>query len=184
MDISNLGRLVQEALGKEPPAELAEWCGAYYSPYYHLLHLLALHTEHLCVELGVEKGRGSFAMALAGREVHGFDHTRREQEIWQMDVRFPDFHFHEEPSLPPPDYWRKPIGLLHVDTEHSYSMAREEFWAWKPHLAVGAVVCFDDTHAQDSAVGHFVATLPWPTVFDDRLHSCGYAAMIYDGERP
>jgi len=182
MDISNLGRIVQEAIEKDPPADLAVWCGDQYRPYYHLLHLLALHTDAVCVELGVEKGRGSFAMCLAGREVHGFDHTRREQ-MYAMGVRFPDFHFHERPSLPPPDLGA-PVGLLHVDTEHSFAMAREEFWAWKPQLAVGAVVCFDDTHAQESAVGHFVTTLPWPTVFDSRLHECGYAVMVYDGERP
>ena len=184
MTIADLGRLAQEAVEKDPPRRLAEWCGDQYRPYYHLLFLLARSTPHKCVELGVEKGRGSMAMLLAGREVWAFDHTRRD-EIRALELEFgKQFRYREEPSLPPSPEVKAPVGVLHVDTEHSYSMAREEFWAWKPRLAVGAVVCFDDTHAQDSGVGHFVATLPWPTVHDDRLHECGYAAMVYDGERP
>lgn len=180
MDISNLARLVQKAIEDDPPAALAAWCGDQYRPYYHLLHLLALATPHACVELGVEKGRGSFAMCLAGREVYGMD-TNRRAEIWIMSQDCPNFHFLEQPSLPPPEQVVRaaPIGLLHVDTEHSYAMAREEFRAYEPLLASGAVVCFDDTHAQESGVGHFVATLGWPTVFDDRLHECGYAVMVY-----
>jgi hypothetical protein len=134
--------------------------------------------------LGVEKGRGAFAMCLAGREVWGFDHTRRG-ELAVVERSFRNFRYVEGPSLPPDERVRPPVGLLHVDTEHSFAMAREEFWAWKDRLAPGSVVCFDDTHAQDSQVGHFVSTLVWPTILDDRLHpSCGYAVMLYDGERP
>jgi len=179
MDIRNLGRLVQQAIEDDPPAEIMAWCEDQYQPYYHLLYLLALHSDGACVELGVEKGRGSFAMALAGRQVHGFESQPHFPVMHLLRARFSNFHFHHRPSLPPPEDWNKPISVLHVDTEHSYAMAREEFNAWKVHLVPGAVVCFDDTHAQESAVGHFVTTLPWPTVFDDRLHSCGYAAMIY-----
>jgi hypothetical protein len=184
IDVRTLGRLVQEAVEKDPPPRLAEYCGDQYRPYYHLLYLLARHTPHKCVELGVEKGRGSLAMLLAGREVWAFDHTKRAEIDGLLREFHPRFRFREEPSLPPSSEVDAPVGVLHVDTEHSFSMAREEFWAWKPLLVPGSVVCFDDTHAQDSEVGHFVATLPWPTVFDDRLHECGYAVMVYDGERP
>lgn len=176
-----LGALVEAAVENDPPRELAEWCAPHYSPYYHLFYLLAqeLPAKGCCVELGVEKGRASFALAMSGREVHGFDHTRREREIHALSVRFRNFHFHERPSLPPPEDWNEPVAILHVDTEHSYAMAREEFNAWRRHLVPGAVVCFDDTHAMESEVGHFVSTLPWPTILDDRLHSCGYAVVLY-----
>jgi len=48
-------------------------------------------------------------------------------------------------------------------------------------LAPGAVVCFDDTKAMEWDVAKFIITLPWPKIFDDRLHECGYCAMVYDG---
>jgi len=178
MDISNLGRLVQQAIEDDPPHALLEYCGDQYRPYYHLLHLLARHTKHACVELGVEKGRGSFAMALAGRTVWAMDHTRRA-EIAVLEHTFKNFHYLEVNSMPVPERVVGPVGVLHVDTEHSYSMAREEFRAYEHLLVPGSVVCFDDTHAQEHAVGHFVASLPWPTVFDDRLHECGYAVVIH-----
>lgn len=176
-----LGTLIEAAIENEPPQELMEWCQPHYSPYYGLMHLLAkeLQAEGCCVELGVEKGRASYALSMSGREVHGFDHTRRDAEIHALSVKFKNFHFHERPSLPPPPDWKEPIAILHVDTEHSYAMAREEFMAWKQHLVHGSVVLFDDTHAMDSAVGHFISTLTYPTIFDNRLHSCGYAVMLY-----
>lgn len=179
MDLGFVGTLIEAAIDNDPPQELAEWCQPHYDAYYNLLYLLAdeLKIEGCCVELGVEKGRASFALALSGREVHGYDHTRRTGEIHALSARFPNFHFHERPSLPAEDVG--PIALLHVDTEHSYAMAREEFNAWKQYLVPGAVVCFDDTHAMDSAVGHFVSTLRYPMIFDDRLHSCGYAVVLY-----
>ena len=187
MTIQDLARLVEFAVTKDPPPALLEYCGKEYRPYYHLLYLLALSTPHKCVELGVEKGRGAFGMCLAGREVWGMDHTRRD-EIVGLEARFPNFHYLECDSLPTPgqipEQVTGPVGLLHIDTEHSYSMAQAEFWAYKPLLLPGSVICFDDTHAQEHAVGHFVTSLPWPTVFDDRLHECGYAVMVYDGERP
>jgi hypothetical protein len=177
MDLENLARLAQRAIEEEPPAELRAWCEPYYDAYYHLLYLLALHTEHACVELGVEKGRGSFAMCLAGREVHGYESHPRDEEMRVMRARFPGFHFHHRPSLPAPAAHPK-VGVLHVDTEHSFAMAREEFAAWRRHLAPGAVACFDDLHAQEHDVGRFVASLGLPAVMDDRLHSCGYAAVV------
>lgn len=182
IDLAVLGAAIEVAVSHNPPEELMEWCGAYYSPYYHLMYLLAdqdVQVDGCCVELGVETGRASLALAMSGREVHGFDHTRRHERMHTLSTRYQNFHFHERPSLPALDVG--PIALLHVDTEHSFAMAREEFWAYKPFLVEGAVVLFDDTHAQDSAVGHFVSTLVWPTIFDDRLHSCGYAVMIYTG---
>jgi hypothetical protein len=176
MNLTNLAYLVDKAVATEPPEALAAYCGDQYRPYYHLLYLLALHTPHACVELGVEKGRGCFAMALAGREVWGIDHTRRA-EIAVVQARFRNLRYLERDSLPPPPGLKGPVGLLHVDTEHSFAQAREEFWAYKPLLAEGAVACFDDAHAQEYQVAQFVVTLPWPTVFDDRLHECGYAAV-------
>ena len=41
--------------------------------------------------------------------------------------------------------WGGPrIGLLFIDGSHVYQDVRDDFEAWSPHLAPGAVVVFDD----------------------------------------
>lgn len=178
-----LGALVYEAVNGDPPDALRAYCGDQYRPYYYLLYLLASHIPKVSVELGVEKGRGSYALALAGGEVWGVDHTRRG-EVAMLEAEFPDYHFLEQSSLPVPEPIRGlDVGLLHVDTEHTYAQAREEFWPYKALMRAPAVVCFDDLHAMEHDVGRFVLTLPWPTIMDDRLHECGYGVLLYDGER-
>lgn len=185
MTLASLAILVCNAVERDPPPEVLAWCAGHYRPYYHLLHLLADRFGGPCVELGVEKGRGCAAMLAAGAAVWGVDHARRA-EIAALEAAFPRFRFLERDSLPVPgpvENLAGTIRVLHIDTEHSYAMAREEFWAYKRLLATPSAVCFDDVHAQDSQVGHFVSSLAWPTVLDDRLHECGYAVMLYDGER-
>ncbi len=183
MNVATLGRLIHRAIFEKPPAELAEYCGEYYEAYYHLLYLLAIHSRGVCVELGVERGRGLLAMALSGRECWGVDNNMRP-ETRRLASERPNMHLVEAPSLPPPEPVREAaggrIGLLHIDTEHSFAQAREEFNAWLPFLQPGAVVCFDDTHAAGDEVGRFVLTTRRPQLHDDRLHSCGYAVVLME----
>lgn len=187
MNLTGLATVVQFAIEKEPPDEIVQYCTElYYRPYYYLLHLLALHFDGPCVELGVEKGRGVNAMALAGAQVYGVDNNVRPEAL-ELACTWSNLQVTEVSSLPVPNVvgnLQEPIKVLHIDTEHSFAQAREEFWAYKPLLANPAVVCFDDTHAQESDVGRFVSSLPWSQIHDDRLHECGYAVMLYDGDRP
>lgn len=37
-----------------------------------------------------------------------------------------------------------PVGLLYIDGDHSERAVREDFYAWRSHLASGAAVVFDD----------------------------------------
>ncbi|ORA77197.1 hypothetical protein BST28_18950 [Mycolicibacter kumamotonensis] len=37
-----------------------------------------------------------------------------------------------------------PIALLYIDAEHTYDAVTADFAAWRPHLADGAHICFDD----------------------------------------
>ena len=186
--LSSLACFVEEAVHRDPPAELRAVCGDRYRPYYHLMYLLAgsigslLPHWSLCVELGVEKGRGSAAMALSGQPVFGVDHTRKG-EIAVVQRRFPKFCFLEQPSTPVPGTIKNqgcPIGVLHVDTGHSYGQAREEWEHYEPLLAERAVVLFDDTHAMGDDVARFVVSLKHPMIFDERLHECGYAVVAYE----
>ncbi len=164
--------------------ELSDLFGDYYFPYYGLLYRLAEDTYYgKAIELGVEKGRGSASLAIGlnNIEVIGLDNNVLP-EISQVVDRFPNFTFLHQPSLPVSEdvISGKCISILHIDTEHSYSMAKAEFEAYEPHLLNGAVVCFDDLHAQDDAVLRYFMELPYPKIQDDRLHPvCGYGVLIY-----
>lgn len=163
-----------------PPEIIANRCGAYYSPYYYLMHLLAKEAS-LCVELGVEKGRGlvSFASGNSRARVVGFDTTRRIEIASVLDI-FPNIEFREHPALPATDLGQ-PIDVLHIDTEHSYANAKAEFNAWKPYLADFAFVLFDDLNAMEGDVNRFFQELPYHKVRDDRLHPvCGYGVLFYE----
>lgn len=37
-----------------------------------------------------------------------------------------------------------PVGLMFIDGDHRYDAVRRDFSAWRPHLAEGALVIFDD----------------------------------------
>jgi len=187
--LSAVAGLVEEAVYGEPPADLRHVCRVHYRPYYSLMYMLADCVGHMlphgvCVELGVEKGRGSASMALAGHTVFGVDHTRHG-EIAVLQRMFPRFVFLEENSTPVPaviTQQKHRIPLLHIDTGHSYGQARQEWEAYEPLLTDPAVVLFDDTHAMADDVARFVVSLKHPMIFDERLHECGYAVVVYSRE--
>ncbi len=184
--LSKVAELIEIAIENKPLMlnKISGLFGDYYSPYYGLLYLLAAEIDWgIAVELGVEKGRGSASLALGSETIRivGLDNNvllEIKDVVWQ----FPNFTFLHQPSLPPPEEYinGKCISILHIDTEHSYSMANAEFEAYEPHLLNGAVVCFDDLHAQDDAVLRYFMELPYPKIQDDRLHPvCGYGVLIY-----
>ncbi len=48
--------------------------------------------------------------------------------------------------------WSGPgVGLLFIDGDHRYASVRADFDAWRPHLAPGAAVVFDDCDYPDVA---------------------------------
>jgi len=174
-------RAISRAVTHDPPRWVSELWGDYPEPYYHLFYRLARHAKTV-VELGVEKGRGSASFCIGNPrcQVYGVE-THRRQEIDAVIERFPNFHYIEASSLPIPEGIPEQIDVLHIDTEHSYAQAENEFGTYKSRLVPGSVVCFDDTHAMDDGVLSYLMTLPYPIVLDDRLHSpCGYAVLYYD----
>jgi hypothetical protein len=185
MTLAELKNMVDEALETQNPAIVAD-CEGYYSPYYQLFYLLACHFEKatpmgspLFVELGVDKGRGSFSMLQGWATVIGVE--QNDKECFSMS--HPNLTLLKCSSTPVPKAIAdrgKAIQVLHIDTEHSFAQAREEFNAYRPHLKDGAVVLFDDTNAMEGEVRRFVESLPYEKFFDDRLHeSCGYGGIIY-----
>lgn len=179
--LANLANWIDLALKNEPPASILEVCRDYYRPYYEFMFLAAFSAlEGIAVELGVEQGRASGCMALAGRTVIGMDNNKRPQ-IDELQQRFQNFIFLGQPSLPVPELVRnQKISLLHIDTEHSYAMAKAEFEAYQPYLAKPAVVIFDDLHAQEDDVLRYFMSLPYPKIQDDRMHEVGWGVVLYE----
>ncbi len=189
MKLSEIARLIELAIDRKPPKIIADICidadGDWYQPYYHLMFLLATRIKYgKAVELGVEKGRGvgSLAAGCSNYQVIGLDNNA-QQEARDMERRFDNLETYVMPSLPVPEIIYADgchIALLHIDTEHSYSMANAEFDAYEPYLQPGAVVLFDDLHAQGNDVLRFFSELPYPKIQDDRLHPVnGYGVMLY-----
>ncbi len=183
MKLEKLGRCIDISVGRKPPKKLLDICDGYYHPYYYLMYLLSRHTEGLRVELGVEKARGLVAMAMGNSyKCIGFDNNLLD-EAKTADREIAHIEAYHMPSLPVPMNIvpLNSIGILHIDTEHSYSMANAEFDAYEPHLLPGAVVLFDDLHAQEDGVLQYFSELPYPKIQDDRLHPvCGYGVLIYE----
>lgn len=179
-----LKHLINKAINNAPPK--LDIYGDYYSPYYNLMYILAgIIDNGLLVELGVNKGRGLISLAAGNKtnEVIGLDSHSWEGLISTLTF-YPNAWFLNLSSMPVPvvisEHKRK-INLLHVDTEHSYSMAKAEFEAYQPFLAKGAYVLFDDLHAMDNDVSRYFYELPYEKVEDDRLHpSCGYGVLRYE----
>lgn len=179
--LGEVARLVDKAVAGEPPLAVLRASGDYYEPYYYLMYLLARRLKRgLFVELGVEKGRGSACLALGAPKatVIGLDHTAHPETL-AFQKELPNFTFIERPSLPALDV-DEPIRILHIDTEHSYAMANEEFKAYQGKLAPGAVVLFDDLHAMEEDVARYFYSLPYPKLQHDGLHSCGYGVLVYE----
>ncbi len=41
--------------------------------------------------------------------------------------------------------WKKPVGLLFIDGDHSYAGVKRDFDCWQPHLTPNAQIAFDDS---------------------------------------
>jgi hypothetical protein len=179
MKLARVAKLTERAIHNDAPRQIRAICDEHYQPYYHLFYLLAknLRRGAVVVELGVNKGYGvcSFALGNSSAKVIGLD-LNVEPEYTLKNV---DFHLMS--ALPVPDFIEKNVSILHIDTEHSYGNALNEFWQYEPYLLPGAVVCFDDLHAMDNGVLKAFYELPYPKIQDDRLHpGNGYGVLIYE----
>ena len=89
MHLKYLLSLAMQALDTEPPQAIRDYCHPFYSPYYHLMYLLAKESAYaLCVECGVESGRGSFSMLLGGARVIGIDNNPDRKDVLKDNENF------------------------------------------------------------------------------------------------
>jgi hypothetical protein len=177
MNISKLAELVEIAAYGHPPPEIINMCQDYYQPYYYLMYLLAKEaTWGDIVELGVSKGYGVSAFAYGNPDVKVIGLDLNVSPIYCPD----NVDFHLMSALPVPDFIED-IAILHIDTEHSYGNALNEFGQYKCKLLPGAVVMFDDLHAMDNGVLRAFYELPYDKIQCDKLHpNNGYGVLIYE----
>jgi hypothetical protein len=176
VNLAELAELIETAILFEDK-EIANMTKEYYQPYYHLMRLLAAEVQQGdIVELGVSKGYGicSFALGNPDVKVIGLDLNIEPEHT------LPNVDFHLMSALPVPDFIDD-IAILHIDTEHNYSNALNEFGQYKPYLLPNAVVMFDDLHAADDGVLKAFYELPYDKIQCDSLHPVnGYGVLIYE----
>jgi len=193
MDMGTMKQLIEQALGN-PPDELPfRGDERYYTycSYYHLFYLLVKHKlaqrpepeRVVCVECGVEGGRGiaSFAAASPRADVYGYDIRFHGMELCNVLHGYSNITFIQRASIPAHLDELPPIDILHMDSTHTYDQVKREFEEYSLGLAPGAVILIDDLlqWEEDMGVMRAFNEIPWPKFQDDRLHpGAGYGVVL------
>jgi predicted O-methyltransferase YrrM len=133
----------------------------------------AVPAGQVVVELGNYRGRSSVALALGSREGSGvqvFSVDPHAEYTGPRGGRFgraDQAHLYAnlartgvgalvsvvglESTRAAAAWGGARIGLLFIDGDHRYEAVRADFEAWRPHLAPGARVAFDDCDFADVA---------------------------------
>ena len=146
MTITDLITLQSEAIRMLPCS------GPQYPPsvYYRYLALIALKKPaKLFVELGTCGGGCSRTVAIKSpnTQVISID-VHKHDTVTQMEPQLPNFRFIKGDSIDLAKIVgpQCPIDLLFIDTIHTYEHTMNEFNAWRPYMAPGGIICFDDLH--------------------------------------
>lgn len=77
--------------------------------------------------------------------------------------------------------WQEPVAMMFIDGDHRYPAVRADLDAWRPHLAAGALVIFDD--ALDPGLGprRLIGELEADAAFDYWGGVGKIAALVYRG---
>jgi len=173
---------LDEADGKFPP-----------SIYYKFFELIATkYQPNISVVLGVCGGGDCWHLAkgnptgkVIGVDI-AYDHP---EQLEYIEANCQNFSFHLGDSTESAPFVSKRFGsinFLFIDSAHTYDQAMAEFEAWKPFLANGAIVCFDDLFRTEM-VGVWEA-LPEPKTRMDWLHDGtpdvggGFGVLIHQAQ--
>lgn len=145
------------------------------SPYYRFFRALAATLRPtLMVELGVCGGGASLHMALGNPEgkVIGIDHAMDyPANIDFINETCPNFELvlgDSVESAPGVAEKHGMVGLLFIDTVHTYERTMAEWRAWEPWMAREAVICLDDLLRP--GMNQAWNEVPWENVRIDSLH--------------
>lgn len=167
--------------------------------YYRWLYYATTFIETtLAVELGVCRAEGSLHIAAAGPKLTvGIDikpwQPEFDENISVMAKRGLNYHFILGASTAPDTLAQistivareGSVGLLFIDTVHTYNQAFGEFQAYRQFLSPGALVVMDDILDPPEMYGAFV-DVPGQHCEFPNLHiagrgSVGFGAIIYNG---
>jgi len=173
---------VDEAGGLFPP-----------SKYYLFFRLLAEKIKpRLAVVLGVCGGGDCYHLCLGSPDstVVGvdiaYDHPEQLAYIKEHCKNFQFWLGDSTKSAPAVHQGYGAIDFLFIDTTHTKDDTIKEFEAWKPFLAPGAIVCFDDLYRTE--MGDVWYVLPGPKVRLDLLHDGspdvggGFGVLIHQAQ--
>ena len=117
------------------------------SVYYRVLYLLVQRAApEIAVELGTCGGGASLHMAMgcSTTKVYTFDNIKE----WQVSIAetlVENFHFILDDSVQAATRFQDAsVGLLFVDTTHTYEQTMAEYRVWLPKMRSSGIVIFDD----------------------------------------
>lgn len=175
----NLGEV--ESIGRESLDYQVDEAGGLFPPsrYYAFFRLLAERVKpKLAVVLGVCGGGDCYHFALGNPsgQVIGvdiaYDHPEQLEYIKET---CPNFRFWQGDSSGSAKEIHDafgPIDILFIDTDHTLDTTLKEWEAYKPYLAPGAIVVFDDLFRP--GMQEAWDTLPAPKARMDYLHDGTY----------
>ena len=149
------------------------------SLYYRFMRLLAARMRPaVAVELGLCGGGGSLHLALGNPngKVIGVDIDNQYPEnLDYVKELCPNFEFWQTDSLQATVAYKAAelpqVGILFIDTVHTYDRTMIEFHTWRELLAPDAVVLLDDLFRE--GMDAVWRELPGTKVRFDNLHQGG-----------
>ena len=168
--------------------------------YYRWLYRAALFMQPaVALELGICRAQGSAHIATNAGVMIGVDinpwHPEFDQNVANILQHGLDYRFLRGPSTAPEIRERiteiveehGPIGLLFIDTVHTYNQAIGEFRAYEDLLASDALVVMDDILQPPDEVYRAFQEIPGEHFEASELHiadfgTVGFGAIIYQAE--
>jgi predicted O-methyltransferase YrrM len=174
---ADLERIAYEAIAAKPD-KLPQFPP---SVYYRFLRKLAFEMRPtLSVELGVCGGGASYHLATGHPtgKVVGIDVTiEYPTNVVFIQERCPNWTLLVGDSVHQAfrvqEYAKEfgPIGILFIDTVHTYEQTMREYAAYRPMMAPGGVICFDDLFRE--GMPKVWNEMPEPKIRLDSLHIGG-----------
>lgn len=173
------------------PRDKLDEVGGLFPPsiYYKFFELVAAkYKPKLSVVLGVCGGGDCYHLCKGNPDgkVIGVDMVYdHPEQLEYIKAHCPGFTFHLGDSVASAAEVGGPIDFLFIDTSHTLEATCMEFEAWKPFLAPGALVVFDDLFRTEMT--GVWESLPEPKTRMDHLHDGspgvggGFGFLIYQG---
>jgi predicted O-methyltransferase YrrM len=154
-------------------------------PYYTFLHALVAETKpKLVVELGVDSGTASCFLATAHPQTRvisvdtdqgSIDNLRQLAEAYRLSNLTIVHGGSTDPATAALIRDAGPIGVLFIDTLHTFEQASAEYALYKRMMAIHGVALHDDL-GWGEPMARYWRSIPAPKVDLPMLHHSGFGA--------